>query len=141
MPAKNGDKVKVHYKGTLKDGTKFDSSEGRDPLEFTVGAQQVIKGFDDAVSGMEPGDKVTVNIPCDDAYGPRRDDMVVEIPRNMIPGNITPETGTQLMMPTKGGGAMPVKILKVSDDEVKIDANHELAGKDLTFEIELVEVV
>ncbi len=139
MPAKNGDKVKVHYKGTLEDGTQFDSSEGRDPLEFTLGANQVIPGFEKAVDGMESGDKKTINIPSDEAYGQYRDDMVVDVPRNMIPGNIDPQPGLQFMVPTRDGGGQPVTVLEMSEDSIKLDANHRLAGKDLTFEIELVE--
>lgn len=137
---KSGDTVKVHYTGTLEDGTQFDSSVGRDPLQFTVGAQQVIQGFDDGVDGMETGETKTIHIPCADAYGPRRDEMMLEVPLGQFPPEITLEVGKQLQMRSEGGQVMPVTIVELSDSSATLDANHALAGKDLIFEITLVEV-
>ena len=139
--AKNGDTVRVNYTGKLADGTIFDSSAGREPLEFTVGAGQVIPGFDNAVLGMKVGEKKTVTIPVDEAYGPRRDEQIVEISREKLPSDMTPEVGQQLVMKQSDGREIVVVITKVSDETVTIDANHPLAGKDLTFEIELVKIL
>lgn len=137
---KNGDTVRVHYHGTLTDGSTFDSSEGREPLEFTVGEGQVIKGFDDALLDMEPGQKKTVNIPVDQAYGQRNDDMMMEYPKTEFPAEMKPEVGMQLHMSDNNGNVFPVVIAEVLDDVVVLDANHPLAGEDLTFEIELVSI-
>ncbi len=134
--AQKGDTVKVHYTGTLSDGTQFDSSIGKTPLEFTIGSGQVIAGFDDAVTGMKVGEKKTVTIPADEAYGPRDESLVREISRDQLPDNITPVVGMQLM--TSNG--MPVVITAVNESNVTIDFNHPMAGKDLTFELELVEI-
>jgi len=139
--AKNGDTVQVNYTGKLADGTVFDSSAGREPLEFTVGMGQVIPGFDEAVLGMKVGEKKTVTIPADKAYGPHRDEQVVELPREKLPSDMTPEIGQQLVMRDSDGRQIVVVITKVSDETVTIDANHPLAGKDLTFEIELVKIL
>lgn len=139
--AKNGDTVRVNYTGKLADGTVFDSSAGREPLEFTVGAGQVIPGFDNAVLGMKVGEKKTVTIPVDEAYGPRRDEQIAEISREKLPSDMTPEVGQQLVMKQSDGREIVVVITKVSDETVTIDANHPLAGKDLTFEIELVKIL
>jgi peptidylprolyl isomerase len=138
--AKNGDTVQVNYTGKLADGTVFDSSVGREPLEFTLGADQVIPGFEKAVFGMKVGEKKTVTIPVDEAYGPYRDDLVAEVPREKLPEDITPEVGQQLGVKRTDGGTSIVTIISVSDNAVTIDANHPLAGKDLTFEIELVKI-
>ena len=138
--AKNGDTVQVKYTGKLADGTVFDSSVGREPLEFTLGEGQVIPGFEKAVFGMKVGEKKTVTIPADEAYGPHFDDMVVEVPREKLPEDITPEVGQQLGVKRTDGGTSIVTIISVSDNAVTIDANHPLAGKDLTFEIELVKI-
>ena len=138
--AKNGDTVQVNYTGKLADGTVFDSSVGREPLEFTLGAGQVIPGFEKAVFGMKVGEKKTVTIPVDEAYGPRRDDLVGELPREKLPSGLTPEVGQQLVMTRPDGAKVIVTITSVSDNTVMIDANHPLAGKDLTFEIELVKI-
>jgi FKBP-type peptidyl-prolyl cis-trans isomerase 2 len=135
-----GDTVNVHYHGRLNDGTTFDSSEGREPLKFTAGSGQVIKGFDDAVMDMKPGDKKTVNIPVHEAYGERRDDMMMEYPKADFPAEMTPEIGMELQMGDDAGNVFPVVIVEVNDDTVVLDANHPLAGKDLTFEIELVSI-
>ena len=138
--AKNGDTVRVHYTGRLDDGSVFDSSRGREPLEFVLGARQVIPGFEEAVDGLAPGQERTVNIPADRAYGPRREEMVLTIGRDQFPDDIQPEVGQQLQMSQDGQVAI-VTITGVSDREVTLDANHPLAGKDLTFDVELVEIV
>jgi peptidylprolyl isomerase len=138
--ARNGDTVQVHYTGKLADGTLFDSSVGREPLEFTLGAGQMIPGFEKAVFGMKVGEKKTVTIPADEAYGPYRDDLVVEISREKLPSDMTPEVGQQLVMRQPDGTEIVVVITAVSDETVTIDANHPLAGKELTFEIELVKI-
>jgi len=140
LQAKQGDTVKVHYHGRLTDGTTFDSSEGRQPLEFEVGSGVVIKGFDDGVTGMSVGEKKTVVIPADDAYGPRQEDMVIEFPRNNFPPDIEPEVGMTLHMHSEDGNDLPVVITDISSDAILLDANHPLAGQDLVFDIELVDV-
>ena len=138
--AKQGDKVKVHYHGRLNDGTTFDSSEGRQPLEFEVGSGMVIKGFDDGVTGMTVGDKKTISIPAEDAYGQRQEEMVIEFPRSNFPPDIEPEVGMTLNMHSENGQELPVVITELSEDKVVLDANHPLAGKELIFDIELVDV-
>ncbi len=138
---KSGDTVKVHYKGTLTDGTLFDSSEGREPLQFQVGGQQVIQGFDEGVIGMQVGEKKTVNIPVDQAYGPVNEDMLVEFPKNNFPPEMVPEIGMQLNMTDSQGHVIPVVITEIKEDSIILDANHQLAGEDLVFDIELVEIV
>ncbi|OEK00092.1 peptidylprolyl isomerase [Roseivirga sp. 4D4] len=138
--AKKGDQVKVHYTGKLTDGTIFDSSEGRAPLEFEVGAGMMIKGFDAAVDGMAIGAKVTAEIPAAEAYGEAREDMIIDVPRANLPEDLNPEVGQQLAMSQPNGQQVPVKVKEVRDDVVVIDANHDLAGKDLIFDIELVEI-
>ena len=137
---KSGDKVRVHYHGKLTNGSTFDSSEGREPLEFTVGNGQVIKGFDDAVLEMSVGDKKTVNIPVDQAYGQRNDDMLMEYPKTEFPADMNPEVGMELHMSDNMGNVFPVVITEVLDEMVILDANHPLAGEDLTFEIEVVSI-
>lgn len=138
---KEGDTVKVHYTGKLKDGSIFDSSEEREPLEFTLGQGQLIPGFEKAVIGMEVGDKTTVDISSEDAYGERRDDLELEVSKSDLPENIEPEVGMQLQMQQQENGrAIPVEITAVEEEYVTLDANHPLAGRDLTFDIELVEV-
>lgn len=137
---KSGDTVNVHYHGKLTDGSTFDSSEGREPLQFTVGQGQVIKGFDDALVDMKVGDKKTVQIPVNDAYGERRDDMLMEYPKNDFPPDMKPEAGMQLQMSDNQGNVFPVVIAEVLEDAVVLDANHPLAGQDLVFEIELVSI-
>ena len=140
MEAKNGNQVKVHYHGRLQDGTTFDSSEGRSPLEFEVGAGQVIKGFDDGVVGMKEGDKKTIHIPVEEAYGEKSDDMIIEFPKEQFPPDMKPEVGMQLNLRGQDGRNFPVVISDVKDDVVVLDGNHPLAGKDLIFDIEMVEV-
>jgi len=137
---KSGDTVKVHYSGRLSDGTTFDSSSGREPLEFKVGSGQVIKGFDDGVTGMSVGDKRTVQIPVNDAYGPKDESMIVEFPRANFPEDLKPEVGMQLNMTNNTGQVIPVVITEVAEETVLLDANHPLAGQDLIFDIELVDI-
>jgi peptidylprolyl isomerase len=137
--ADNGSTVAVHYKGMLDDGSVFDSSEGRDPLEFVLGEGKVIPGFEQAVADMEVGDSKTVKIPCAEAYGERNEDMMMAVPREQVPPEITPEVGMMLQVQTPQG-PMPVRVGKVTDENIMLDANHPLAGQDLTFELELVEI-
>lgn len=137
---KSGDKVKVHYTGTLEDGSVFDTSKQREPLEFEVGSGQLIPGFEKAVLELTPGDSTTVKIPCDEAYGESRPEMVVKIERDKVPSDISPEVGMQLQVQQPNGQPLPVVIADVDDSHVTLDANHPLAGKDLTFEIELISV-
>jgi peptidylprolyl isomerase len=137
---KTGDTVRIHYTGTLPDGSTFDSSQGRDPLEFEVGSGQIIPGLDVALPGMEVGDKKTVNVPCKDAYGPVQPEMRQGVPRDNIPAEIPLEVGLQLQMQSSEGQVMPVTVVEVGEDEVTLDANHPLAGQDLVFDIELVSV-
>ncbi len=135
----DGSKVKVHYTGKLNDGTVFDTSQDREPLEFTVGQGQVIPGFEDAVRGMETGDSKNVTINCEQAYGQRRDDMILDVPRDRFPDEIPPKVGQQLMLRHPEGQEFPAFIIDVKEDAITIDANHPLAGEDLDFEIELVQ--
>ncbi|MDC0738762.1 peptidylprolyl isomerase [Cognatishimia sp. SS12] len=138
--AKAGDKVQIHYTGTLDDGSVFDSSEGRDPLEFQLGSGQVIPGFDTGVTGMEVGEKKTINIPCEEAYGPVNEAMVQDVPRGQIPAEIPLSEGLMLQMQGPDGQVLPVQVKKFDDETVTLDANHALAGKDLTFALELVSI-
>ncbi len=137
---KSGDTVKVHYHGKLNDGTTFDSSEGREPLEFEVGSGSVIAGFDNGVTGMKVGDKKTINIPVDEAYGQLQDDLLMEFPLDRFPADMKPEVGMELNMSNGAGQDFPVIITEVRDNSVVLDANHPLAGEDLTFDLELVEI-
>ncbi len=141
MPqVKNGDTIKIHYKGRLDDGTVFDSSEGRSPLEFTVGSGTVIPGFDTGVMNMNVGDKKTIHIPAEEAYGPKQEHLIMEFPKDQFPPDLQPEVGMQLTMSSEGGRTFPVEIVEVRDDSVLLDANHQLAGKDLIFDLELMEI-
>ncbi|HSU52245.1 MAG TPA: peptidylprolyl isomerase [Segetibacter sp.] len=137
---KSGDTVRVHYHGKLTDGTTFDSSEGREPLEFEVGSGNVIAGFDSGVTGMQVGEKKTINIPVDEAYGQKQDDLLMEFPLDRFPADMQPEVGMQLNMSNGSGQNFPVVIREVREDSVVLDANHPLAGEDLTFDLELVEI-
>jgi peptidylprolyl isomerase len=139
--AKPGDKVRVHYTGTLTDGSTFDSSDGRDPLEFTIGSGQIIPGLDNEIPGMAVGDEKTVTIAPEDAYGHRDPSRTQAIPRSQIPDNIPTTPGTQLQMQSPEGQVIPVVIVAESEAEVTLDANHPLAGQELTFKVELVEIV
>ncbi len=138
---KNGDTVQVHYHGKLEDGSTFDSSEGRAPLEFKVGSGQVIKGFDEAVMDMQTGDKKTVNIPVDKAYGAKSDEAMIEFPRAEFPEDMKVEEGMALQMSDEHGNIIPVVVQELRGETVILDANHPLAGKDLTFDLELVGIV
>jgi len=137
---KSGDTVRIHYTGTLNDGETFDTSSGRDPLEFTVGSGQIIPGLDAALPGMEVGEKKTVEVPADDAYGQPDPNAQQAVPRAEIPEDIPLDLGTQLQVQTPQGQVMPVTVVEVTEEQVTLDANHPLAGKDLTFAIELVEI-
>jgi len=137
---KAGDTVHLHYTGTLLDGTTFDSSDGRDPLQFEVGSGQIIPGLDVAIPGMSVGDKKIVKIGADDAYGQVNPEMRQAVPREGIPAEIPLEVGIQLQMQTPDGQAMPVTVVEMDEATVTLDANHPLAGKDLQFDIELVKI-
>lgn len=136
-----GKKVQAHYRGTLDDGTVFDTSYGGEPLMFTAGAGQMIPGFDAAVVEMEVGEKRTVHIEPKDAYGEYRDDLVIEFPKAKLPHPDKVKVGDKLLMGTTTGQPIQVRVIAIGDDSVTLDANHELAGKALNFEIELVKVV
>ena len=138
---KSGDTVKVHYHGKLTDGTTFDSSEGREPLEFEVGSGMVIAGFDNGVTGMTVGEKKTVNIPSQEAYGEKQEEMFMEFPMDRFPEDMKPEIGMTLNMSSQDGQTFPVIVREVLEDKVILDANHPLAGEELVFDLELVEIV
>src|SRR5215210_6090262 len=139
--AKTGDKVKVHYHGKLTNGETFDSSEGRAPLEFEVGSGMVIKGFDDGVTGMAVGEKKTISIPVEEAYGPKNAEMLVEMPKDKFPDDMEIEIGMPLMMSNEEGQNFQVTVAEIKEASVILDANHPLAGQDLVFDLELVEIV
>ncbi len=138
--AGNGSTVKIHYTGTLGDGSVFDTSEGREPLEFTLGSGQVIAGFDEAVTGMAVGEKKKVTIPVEKAYGPRNEELVIAAPKQHVPADISPEIGQKLQMGGPNGELIVVTVTDITDTHVVLDANPPLAGQDLTFAIELVAV-
>ena len=138
---KAGDVVKVHYTGTLVNGEQFDSSAGREPLEFTVGAGQMIKGFDAAMPGMIVGDKKTINIEPADAYGEKSEEAIIEFPKENIPADMKLEPGMQLTLSDQAGNPFPVTVAEIKEDIIILDANHFLAGQALIFDIELVEIV
>ena len=137
---KSGDKIKVHYHGKLTNGETFDSSAGREPLAFEVGSGMVIKGFDDGVTGMVVGEKKTIQIPFMDAYGPRNPEMVIEMPKDRFPADMELELGMPLVMSDGQGQQFQVTIVEIKEAAVMLDANHPLAGQDLTFDLELVEI-
>jgi peptidylprolyl isomerase len=141
MQVKKGDVVRVHYTGTLLDGTQFDSSVGRNPLEFTVGAGQMIAGFDAGVLGMAIGEKKTLQIDPENAYGLSNPEAIIEFPKSNVPAEMQLEVGMQLNLQNEYGQPVPVVVLEVKDDVIIMDANHSLAGKDLIFEVEIVEIV
>ena len=138
--AKSGDTVKIHYTGTLDDGSEFDSSVGREPLEFSLGTGQVIAGFDKAVDGMTVGESQTVTIPPAAAYGERHEQLVQQVPRTSFPDDMTPEVGMQLQSQSPEGEVMNLVVAEVDEESITVDANHPLAGLALTFAIELIEV-
>ena len=137
---KENDTVRVHYTGKLDDGSVFDSSLEREPLEFTVGQGQLIPGFEQGVKDMAVNEKKTINIPAGEAYGDVRQDLIQEVPKSQLPPDIKPEEGLRLMSKTPQGQDIPLVITEVKDESIVVDANHPLAGKDLTFEIEVVEI-
>ncbi len=139
MAIKDGDTVRVHYTGTFDDGEVFDSSREREPLEFTIGDESLISGFEEALIGHEKGDRFTVTVPCDEAYGERLDELMMEVPLSDVPDNIKPEVGMMLQIATDDGD-MEVEIVDITDKVVVLDANHPLAGEDLTFDIEIIDV-
>ncbi len=136
-----GDTVKVHYTGTLEDGTVFDTSREGDPLEFKVGESRIIPGFENAVEGMSPGDSKSAVVPPESGYGRKNTEMVLTVERNRLPEDIDPRPGEQLKLQLRNGQTLTARITAVSDTEVTLDANHPLAGEDLYFDIELVEIV
>ena len=138
--AKPGDTVKIHYTGTLDDGTQFDSSDGRDPLQFTVGSGQVIPGFDKAVEGMAVGDSKSVNSPPEDAYGPRHDQMIQDVPKTALPDDLEPVEGMALQAQGQDGQLINLTVTALSDEPITVDGNHPLAGQVLNFDIELVDI-
>jgi peptidylprolyl isomerase len=137
---KKGDTVQVHYTGKLTTGEQFDSSSGRDPLEFTVGAGQMIKGFDAGVEGMGIGEKKTVNIPAAEAYGEWEEENVIEFPRENVPADLQLEVGMPLMLRDNYGRPVEVMVHEISETVIRLDANHQLAGKELVFDIEIVSI-
>jgi peptidylprolyl isomerase len=138
---KSGDTIKVHYHGKLTSGETFDSSEGREPLEFEVGSGMVIKGFDDGVTGMSVGEKKTINIPVAEAYGPRNPEMIIEMPKERFPADMEIAVGMPLGMSDQSGQQFQVTIVEIKEEVVMLDANHPLAGQELIFDLELVEIV
>jgi len=139
--AKTGDTVQINYTGKLSDGTVFDTSVGGKPLEFKLGAATVIPGFEKAVLGMKVGEKKSVTIPVNEAYGPPQADLIIEIPRDQLSKDLVPAVGQHLQSTNKDGTTVVVTVTKVSDTTITVDANHPLAGKDLTFELELVKIL
>ncbi|MGK7906620.1 MAG: peptidylprolyl isomerase [Synechococcus sp.] len=139
--AKSGDVVLVHYTGTLDDGSIFDSSRDRDPLQVELGSGQVIAGFDEALTGMSPGDTKTQVIPCESAYGPHMADMAIEVDRKQVPDDVELVEGLQLQISGPNGQPIVVMVTEFDDLKVTLDANHPLAGKTLTFDLELIEIV
>jgi peptidylprolyl isomerase len=138
---KEGDVVRVHYTGKLTSGEQFDSSAGREPLEFTVGAGQMIKGFDAAMPGMNVGDKKTINIAPEDGYGQKSPDAIIEFPKEHVPADMKLEPGMQLTLSDPNGNPVPVVVVEVKEEVIILDANHFLAGQELVFDVELVEIV
>lgn len=138
--AKRGDTVKVHYVGTFEDGTVFDTSREREPLPFTIGEGEVIPGFEAAVVGMNPGESKKVVIPAENAYGPRHEEMVLVVERQHLPEGVDPQVGQQYQIPQSDGQSILVTVTDTSESSVTLDGNHPLAGQELTFEIELIEV-
>ena len=138
--AEKGNKVKVHYTGTLSDETIFDSSREREPIEFTVGEGQMIAGFDAAAIGMKVGENKKVNIPANEAYGPKSEEAMIKVPKAQLPEGMDPQIGMQLEATQQDGRNQVLVVAEVLEEEVILDANHPLAGKDLTFDIEMMEI-
>lgn len=138
--AREGDKVQVHYEGRLDDGTTFDSSHGREPIEFTIGEGEVVPGFEEAVTGMAAGEKKTTRIAAGNAYGDRMDDLLFSVSRDQVPAGMEVKVGDQLSVGLPNGETVPMQVAAIDDETVTLDANHPLAGKDLTFDLELVEI-
>ena len=138
--AKKGDRVRVNYVGTLDDGTKFDSSEGRDPLEFVIGEGKLLPAFEEAVGGLGAGDETTTVIEASDAYGLRNEELVFEVEKSFLPDGIDPEVGKSLQLKKDDGNVMPVQIAAIGEEKITIDANHPLAGQALTFKIKLIDI-
>ncbi len=138
--AKQGSTVRVHYTGTLEDGTTFDSSRDRDPLEFKIGEGQLIPGFEEAVKGMSEGDTKRVEIPCEEAYGPHLDEQIAEVSKEQLPDDVDPQPGMLLQAQSEDGRVARFRVTEVGDDTVTIDGNHPLAGKTLIFNLEVVDI-
>jgi peptidylprolyl isomerase len=138
---KKGDKVKLHYTGRLEDGKVFDSSKDRDPIQFEAGAGEIILGLDEAIIGMEAGEKKDISISSDNAYGNYEEKLLIDIPKDKLPKDIKPEKDKLLNLVDKQGRTIPAKVMEIKDNSIVVDANHPLAGQDLDFEIELVEIV
>lgn len=140
--AKHGDAVRVHYTGKLNDGTVFASTANREPIQFRIGTAQAIEGFEQAVIGMKPGESKTTRVPAGKAFGPYRDDQVIVVNRDRLPADLQPTVGQELQIPQAGNKPpLTVRVTHVSESEVTLDGNHPLAGKDLTFDIHLVDIV
>lgn len=140
MIAKTDNIVKVHYKGTLSNGEVFDTSEGKEPLEFKLGAGQILPGFENGIVGMQAGESKKINIPAAEAYGERKEELVQEVPRTQLPEEIKPEVGLRLMSKSPDGQDIPLVVADVKEETITVDANHPLAGQDLTFEVTLVSI-
>jgi peptidylprolyl isomerase len=138
--AKVGDTVTVNYTGKLRDGEVFDSSEGKDPIKFTLGKGQVIQGFDSGIVGMEEGEEKTIEIPAEFAYGEHKDELIVEVPREKLPEDFEPKKDERLTLNLTQGRQVPVRVHDFNDNTILFDANHDLAGKDLVFDVELVAI-
>jgi|SRR5690606_6077080 len=139
--AQTGDTVRVHYTGRFEDGTVFDTSQDREPIEFTLGEHQVIPGFENAVTGMQAGETKTAQIPPEEAYGERREDLLIDVPRAEVPADIDPQIGQTLQVQGAGGQVFPVVVANVGEDMITLDANHPLAGRSLIFDIQLIDIV
>lgn len=138
--ARQGDTVQVHYEGRLDDGTTFDSSRDREPIEFTIGEGEVVPGFEEAVTGMTAGERKTTTIPAENAYGDRVDDLMFSVSRDQVPEGMDVKVGDQLSVGLPSGETVPMQVAGVDEDSLTLDANHPLAGKDLTFDLELVRI-
>lgn len=138
--AEDGDRVRVHYTGTLDDGTVFDSSREREPLEFELGAEQVIPGFEEAVRGLEVGESVEVSLSPEQGYGHRNEELMVDVARSDLPDGLEPEVGQTLEVRTEEDEPMAAWVAEIGDEEITVDLNHPLAGRELNFEVELLDL-